>query len=358
MSTSIYQEVQAWFKRRFSHPEAVALLLTIVFGVLLLDLLGGYVLPALVSVVLAYLLMPLVQGLQHCRIPRWLAVTIVYCFFIGLVLALIVFFMPFLWRQLTALVDSIPQLVSSAKSWLMGLSHQYPTLLPADATAHLSDMMTVHASSVGKAILSTSLSGIPGIITVILYFILVPILVLFFLTDSATISQYILRYLPQERGLIVNVWMQINQQFAAYIRARVIEVVIVSIIAIVCFLTFGLPYAVLLGFFVGISCVVPYVGAVVAAIPVVVLGMMSWGLGMQTVYLIGAYFIICALDSYVITPWLFSETLALHPMVIIVSILLFGGLFGFWGVFFAIPLVLVIRILMDSWPSATVVSEG
>ena len=84
--------------------------------------------------------------------------------------------------------------------------------------------------------------------------------------------------------------------------------------------------------------------------PVVIVAFFQWGVGDHFWYVILAYSIIQAVDAVVLIPLLFSEVVNLHPVAIIVAILFFGGLWGFWGVFFAIPLATLVKAVLNAWP--------
>ena len=110
----------------------------------------------------------------------------------------------------------------------------------------------------------------------------------------------------------------------------------------------GLNYALLLGVCVGLSVLIPYVGAALVTIPVALIAFFQWGLTQDFYILMVAYFIIQILDGNVLVPLIFSEAVNLHPVAIIGAILLFGGLWGFWGVFFAIPLAVLVNATLDA----------
>ena len=107
----------------------------------------------------------------------------------------------------------------------------------------------------------------------------------------------------------------------------------------------------LLGLVVGLSVIVPYIGATVVTFPVLLVGWFQWGWGVDLGWLAMAYLIIQALDGNVLVPLLFSEVVSLHPVAIILAILVFGGFWGFWGVFFAIPLATLVNAVIQAWPS-------
>jgi putative permease len=116
------------------------------------------------------------------------------------------------------------------------------------------------------------------------------------------------------------------------------------------FSAFGLNYAMLLALVVGLSVIIPYIGASVVTVPVVLIAWFQWGWSPPFLWLTVAYLIIQALDGNVVVPLLFSAVVNLHPVAIIVAILIFGGIWGFWGVFFAIPLATVVQAILSAWP--------
>jgi putative permease len=120
----------------------------------------------------------------------------------------------------------------------------------------------------------------------------------------------------------------------------------------------GLNYAMLLGLSVGLSVIIPYIGAVVVTIPVALIAYFQWGFTAEFGWLMLAYGIIQAIDGNVLVPLIFSEAVNLHPVAIIVAVLVFGGLWGFWGVFFAIPLATLVQAVLVAWPRRSVAEEG
>ena len=108
----------------------------------------------------------------------------------------------------------------------------------------------------------------------------------------------------------------------------------------------------------GLSVVVPYIGAAVVTFPVVIAAYLEFGFSVDFGWVIGIYALIQALDGNVLVPILFSDVVNLHPVAIIVAILIFGGLWGFWGVFFAIPLATLVKSLLAAWPTGGGISEA
>jgi len=157
--------------------------------------------------------------------------------------------------------------------------------------------------------------------------------------------------LPKKRPVMNKIFAEMNQQIANYVRGKAIEILIVGSVSYVSFTILGLDFALLLALAMGFSVVIPYIGAVVVTIPVLLIGFFQWGWGYELLYLTIAYAIIQGLDGNVLVPLLFSEAVKLHPAAIILAVLFFGGLWGFWGVFFAIPLATLVKAIGNAWPS-------
>ena len=342
--------IREWFERNFSDPQAIALvvLLIIVFGIILT--MGQMLAPVLASIVIAYLLEGVVRKLENRYANRFRVVIVVFSAFMAFVAYLILGVSPLLWVQLTDLIQELPNYLSKGQVALMAIPEHYPIVTP-EQIREVSGLIQRELASAGQQLLSISLSSIPGIITLLVYLILVPLLVFFFLKDKKLIIGWSTGFLPEERKLSSQVWDEVDQQIGNYVRGKFWEILIVGMVTFFVFAFMGLKYAVLLGVLVGLSVLVPYIGAAVVTLPVAIVAYFQWGWSTDFAYLMVAYAIIQALDGNVLVPLLFSEVVNLHPVAIIVAILVFGGLWGFWGVFFAIPLATLVSAIISAWPA-------
>ena len=350
MQNPLLSSISNWFRRNFSDPAAVGLFFTVLFLFLFLQFFGHFFLPVLISIVLAYLLLSVVRLLKSWHCPHMLAVTIVFLLFVGLVVLGIFGFIPTVIHQLQNLTGEIPKTFTQAQGWMTDMIHRYPKVFSDEQLQRAVSFAQEESSRVGQFALKFIFALIPNVLTAVLYFILVPLLMFFFLKDSNQITQWFMQFLPKNRSLVSSVWKEINHKIGWYIRGRVIEILIVGVVTFIVFSVMGVEYALLLSFLVGLSVLIPYIGAIVVTIPVVILGLMQWGLSAQFIYMLIAYGVITVIDGYVLVPMLFAETMNLHPIVIILAVMVFGGLWGFWGIFFAIPLATVGDVLLRSWP--------
>lgn len=341
---------QSWMHRYFSDEEAVVLAVVLLLGFVVVLGFGSMLAPLLTGLVLAYLLQGLVQQLKRWKAPHWLAVWAVFLVFLGCLTTLFGVVAPLVWKQMINLFNELPRMLAEWQNLLMHLPERYPAFISEEQIERLIRSANAEAGQLGQWLLSQSLASLPMLMNLLIYLVLVPILVFFFLMDSQKITQWISGHLPARRRLVNVVWEEMNQQIANYIRGKAIEILIVGAVTYVCFTILKVNYAALLAVIVGLSVLVPYIGAAVATIPVALIGLFQWGLGNEFMVLMFAYAVIQALDGNVLVPVLFSEAVNLHPIAIIAAVLIFGGLWGFWGVFFAIPLATLFKAVLYAWP--------
>ena len=346
-----------WFKRTFSDPQIVFLTLILAVGFAIVLTMGDMLAPVLASVVIAYLLEGLVITLERRGLPRLIAAWVVFLVFLLFVSAIMLGLMPLLSRQVTGLVQQLPSMIGEGQTVLMQLPERFPEVISAQQVEELLDGIRGEIAGFGQAVLSMSVSSVVGLLTILVYLVLMPMLVFFFLKDKEVILRWFSRFMPGERGLADRVWVEVDRQIGNYVRGKFWDIIIVWAASLLAFSFFELQYAMLLAVLVGLSVVVPYVGATVVTFPVLLVAWFQWGWSQDLVWVTVAYLAIQALDGNVLVPLLFGEVVNLHPIAIIVAILVFGGLWGFWGVFFAIPLATLVNAVLRAWPNRGSVPE-
>lgn len=346
----MFKVLRNWMQRYFSDEEAVVLAVLLVLAFTIVLTLGGMLAPVLAGLVLAFLMQGMVVQLERLRMPEGAAVGLVFALFMGALVVFLLVLVPLLWHQLITLFNELPGMLAKWQSLLLLLPERYPHLVSDEQVLQAIDAARGEIGKFGQWALTFSLSSLPLLVNMMIYLVLVPILVFFFLKDRRMIGRWVRGYLPKERTLITRVAEEMNRQIANYIRGKVIEIFICGAVTYIAFVTMGLNYSALLAMLVGISVVVPYVGAVVVTVPVAFIALFQWGWSDQFIYLMAVYGIIQTLDGNVLVPLLFSQTVSLHPVAIICAVLLFGGLWGFWGIFFAIPLATLCKAVLDAWP--------
>lgn len=342
-----------WVEHYFPDEEAVSLLLLLVLGFTAVILFGRMLAPFLTALVVAFLLQGGVNALTRRGVPHLLAVCVIFLAFVGVFLALALVLLPLIWNQMVGLVQEIPRMFASGQQMLDGLQERYPQLVTPDQIQSWIGMAGRELTQFGQRALTLSLASLSNIMSLIIYLVLVPILVFFMLKDREQLVAFTLSLLPRQRLLMSRIWSEMDDQIANYVRGKCIEIVIVGVVAFVTFALFGLPYSALLGVAIGLSVLVPYIGAAVGTLPVAAVAGFHFGMSNEFLYVLMAYGVLQALDGNVLAPILFSETNNIHPVSIIVAVLFFGGIWGFWGIFFAIPLATLLKALVVAWPRGT-----
>ena len=340
-----------WYTRYLFEEESIILLILLAISVLLVVTIGDILAPLLAAIVLAYLMQGLSSQLQSHGLPQWVGVSVSFLVFMGAFFGVMLGLLPLAWRQLMSLASELPTMLDRGRQLLSVLPDRYPEIFTDQQVNELAGMAQAEAAKLGQFLVAQSLSGISGAFVLMVYMILIPILVFFFLRDRQQILDWLGGFLPDNRPLLRRIWGEMNLQFANYARGKVIEIIIVGSVSYVAFTWMGLSYAALLALLVGLSVIIPYVGAVLVTFPVVLVGFVQWGFSSEFYTLCIVYLVIQGLDGNVLVPLLFSEAVNLHPVAIILAILFFGGIWGMWGVFFAIPLATLIKAIIYAWPS-------
>ncbi len=372
-------QLNDWYQRHFSDPQVVILALFLVLGVAVVLVFGRMLAPVVASLIIAYLLEGLVQRLQRMGVPRMICVLSVFAVFMASLLFLLLTLLPMITRQLTAIVGELPRYIRIAQDWLATLPDRFPqvvapgsdslndlsllgeepeplVLISQEQLSQLLDSLGAELGRWGATLVS--FPAVLNVVSLLIFLVLMPVLVFFFLKDKDRLIAWFANYLPRDHALAATVWREVDVQIANYVRGKALEILIVWIVTYIVFAILGMPFAMLLSMLVGFSVLIPYVGAAVVTLPVALVALFAFG-GLTAAFwsVMIAYFIIQALDGNVLVPILFSEVVDLHPVAIITAILVFGGIWGFWGVFFAIPLATLVNAVLRAWPRVRLESD-
>ncbi|MDP1663892.1 MAG: AI-2E family transporter [Methylobacter sp.] len=339
------------FKRFLPNPQAVALAIILIVSFVLIYSLSDLLMPVFVSIVLAYLLEGLVSKAESMKMPRLPAIYLVFSVFMACLGFLLFYLIPIVSQQAVELVQHIPEILNRAQIGIMSLPEMYPQFISESKIQQMMFAVQRELLTYGQNILSRSAASVVGLVSVMIYLFLVPMMVFFFLKDKQMLVSWFLQFMPRDRRLTVRVWEEVDIQIGNYVRGKFAEVFILWAVSYVTYAAMGLNYAMLLAVLMGLQVIIPYIGATLVTFPVLGVAYFQWGLsGDEFMWVVIAYSIIQALDGVVLVPVLFSEAVNLHAVAIIVAILFFGGLWGFWGVFLAIPLATVVKAVLTAWP--------
>jgi putative permease len=342
--------ISGWINRYFSHEEAIFLVVFVVGVFVVLVFLGGILAPVLAGLVLAFLLEGIVDRLNRWHVPELVSVIVTFILFLGGVIALAVFVFPLIWRQMQGMIGALPEFIERLQEASVELARSFPQFITQEQVDNWGNLITNEVGAISGTLLGTVFTNVPSLVALLIYMVLVPFAVFFFLKDRRKLLDWFVSMLPENREVLNRVGAEMNVQLANYVRGKAIEILIVGSVTFVVFTLLGVRFAAVLSVLVGLSVLVPYVGAAIVTLPVAIMVFIQFGWSFELAYVLTAYGIIQALDGNVLVPLLFSEAVDLHPISIIVAILVFGGLWGLWGVFFAIPLATLVKAIINAWP--------
>ncbi len=340
-----------WYTRNFANPQTVILALILIIGSVLVIVMSKHLMPILISIVIAYLFEGTVQKLGYVGVNRTISASLMTAMFLTMILLLMFVLLPLLSTQITDLFRELPRMLGQGQQLLSQLPERYPDFISDQQIQEVLSLIRSEITNLGQQLVTLSLSSVVGVITFVVYMILLPLMLFFFLKDKHLILFWLSRFLPEDRELVHDVWTELNMKIASYVRGKFMEIAIIWIATYIGFALMGLNYAMLLSLLVGLSVIIPYVGATVVTIPVMLIAFFQFGTEPMFGYVLLYYAIVQFLDGNLLVPLLFSEVVNLHPVAIIVAVVFFGSLWGIWGVFFAIPLATLIQAVINVWPT-------
>ncbi len=347
----MFEQLNSFFKKIFNNEETIIFSVLILFALIMFTFFGPVLTPFLVSIVVAYLLVGVQKKIESFNVSKKISLIVTFLIFIIASLTLLIWLVPLLYIQLQAFVLDIPNLFNEFLTFVAALPTSYPDLISSEQISIFFQAVSSELSSITQNLVKSSISGIQSTITILLYIILFPILVYFFLFDRKNIIDGLIKIIPGKREMLSNVWSEMDGQLSNYVRGKTLEIFIIGVSAAIIFTSLGLKYSALLSVLVGLSVIIPYVGAFLVTIPVIIVGLLQFGLETPFYILLGLYLLLQALDGNLLVPIIFSDAVKLHPVAIILAVFIFGSLFGFWGVFFAIPMATFIKAVWNAWPS-------
>ena len=357
----IFQLFKVFIEKIFVNKQATTLIFTLVVLFTLMYLYSAFLMPLLLAGGITYTLNGPLTYLHRKNISNRSATIIVFgCFLV--LFALVLFSFPLLVRETTTLVGELINILTKYSSFeKIVASNPFLLEFASDLGMETEEIneslgaIFANLSEIGADLLTLGIASIfkefTQVLSLLIYLVVLPILVFYMMWDSENIGIFIRKYTSSNEEFSQGIWAKMDSQMANYIRGKVIEIMMIGLISFIMFTIFGLKYSFLLALLSGLSTIIPVVGATIVTIPVIIIAGIQFGFGSTFAAIVVLYLILQFLDGYVLVPKLFSEVMKLHPLVILGSVFLFGGIWGFWGAFFAVPIATFIRVLLDSWPA-------
>jgi len=306
---------------------------------------NGLFLPILLSLILTFLLDPIVQALEGEKIGRTTSIFIVYFLGIALVALLMTLIGPPNWKgMLNALKADFPRYIASAIEYLKGLLAGLQIHFPFIENYDLPGKLSTSAQQLFGMILKETPKSAMRIGSL---FLLVPLFSFFFLRDSKRIVRSLISLAPNRYfEMVLDIYDHVSWQLAHFIRGRVIEALIVGFVVYLGLSLTDIRYAPILGIIAGVTNLLPYIGPIIGMVPGIVIALVDLGLGGQFWWIVCVYLLIgqIILDNFILIPILISRVSNLHPLWVILAIVMGGKLYGVIGMIIGVPIASVIKI--------------
>jgi putative permease len=331
-------------------PQVIALLGVIVVALVLVVGFSEAMAPFFAAAVIAYVLNRMLCVLVRWGMPRWMAFTSLYLVFFLVLSWALIWLLPATVQQVKALVLDLPRIIGKLQGTVGESLDQYEKYLGAGYVHEVTSRLSEQLSGAIEATVARVLQGLPGVVTLFVYLILVTFLVFFFLKDKDAILAWIGRFWPRDRALLNRVLHDTDAHMGRYITGKIWEILLVGVGTEIVFAALGLRYAFLLALLTGLSVLIPYIGALVVTAPVAALALAQWGPTWDAGWVLLAYGVIQLIDGNILAPLILGDAVNIHPTAIILAVLVFGSLWGIWGAFFAVPLAVVVKSVLDALP--------
>ena len=337
-----------FFDTYFFKEEQYAALVLLLIALVLIYFVGSFITPFFVALLIAYLLNGAMAFFDTRGASKRTALSLAFIIFTAFYISIFLL-LPLITSQIGSLINELPAIANYVEKLAQNLLKAYPELFSQSQVDGLVGSITSFFPTIAEQILIQMNAGFSAMMNALIYIILIPFFVFFFLKDKTEMIEYATYFLPKNSQLLSTLWSDLNVQLFGYIRGKALEMIIVGFITSIVFALIGVNYSILLGIMVGLSVLVPLFGAIIVTIPVVAIGLFQYGLESTFFIFLASYLIIQTLDGNFLFPLLLGREVNLHPVLIILAILIFGGIWGFWGLLLAVPIATFIRSILRAW---------
>lgn len=299
--------------------------------------------PFLISGVLFYLLRPVVQQLERFRVPKGLAIILIYLVVIGLLVFIGFLAGPPLSIQVTKLVDNLPNMTDKAQQEFIKLSH-HPWIEPYVNWNEISQSVVKYLKSSFTEI-GTNIANFFGVITnIVMVLVTVPFILFYMLKEGEKAPSYMLRLFPEwERQQGMKILSDMDHALSSYIKGQVIVSVSIGVLVYIGYLIIGIDYSLILALIAMLTNVIPFLGPLLGVTPALIVALISSPVMVLKVLIVAV--IAQQLEGNLISPYVMGKNLKIHPLTIILLLLVAGSLGGFLGLLLAVPTYAVLKVI-------------
>ncbi|MDD3839938.1 MAG: AI-2E family transporter [Clostridia bacterium] len=303
-------------------------------------------LPVFIAGIISYILNPLVCFIDKYVKSRTISVIILFSAFIIILVLMVIFIVPKFYEDLSELFVVVPEYIERYKRVVDNFQNYLDS---SHMPMMLKDVINTNIQMIGNIIFRYFKSfnkTILNLFSQMLDIIIIPVLSFYFLKDMNYFKNKTVEILPLKyKKTIIGILKDINIVLAKFVRGQFIIALIIALMSTVGLYLLNIRYALLLGTLAGMFDVIPYFGPVIGAIPAILLAALESPSKIFSVIIV--FIIIQQVESGIITPKIIGDSMELHPIVVIISLLIAGKFFGILGMLIAVPIVATLRVIFN-----------
>ncbi len=309
--------------------------------------------PMVVAFAMAYIFNPVVDRFERLRVPRSIAIVLLFIIFVAASVLVGLIVGPQVAQEAIEVPHKLRQLLSEARPWAhnlfdIDLPDSFDSMLAALQAQVAKQEQAPFAGLANRAseLLSMLFGGTVSVLASLGSLLMVPLFAFFFLRDfHIIVATAALLWPAPSRPRFLATMREIDSMLSGFVRGQLIVGGILAVLYSVGFYLVGLPLALLVGIVTGLGNMVPFVGTAVGLVAATLMGLLSWQSWGHMALIYNVFVVIHVLEAWFVTPRIVGGSVGLPPLLVIISILVFGELFGFFGILVAVPLAAVLKIV-------------
>lgn len=308
----------------------------------------------LASLLLSFLLSPLVSFAENRGIPRVAVVLLIYVIVVAVLLLAVIFVGPILSNEVMRLTGELPEYERQLETILGELRTSLEERIPALDLPDLYLYLKERLVSSGGLDLGSVLSRLSGLFSIIMILVIIPIITFFFIVDGHLIQKALLKMVPNRYfEMCVLLLNRTGSAVQNYIRGQLIDSLYVGVMTTIGMAIIGLPYFLVVGIFAGLGNFIPYLGPIIGFIPAFFVALLTpgWFTGGNILLIAGIFVVVQLTESAFIYPIAVGKSVNLHPLIVILGITIGGRLAGIVGMLVVIPLISIVKVVIETTSS-------
>ncbi|PWI52059.1 AI-2E family transporter [Sulfoacidibacillus thermotolerans] len=308
------------------------------------DILWAILLPLVISIIATYVLRPIVDALVTRKVPRTLAILVIYALLAIFLFVIFLNALPLLSLQIQSFLRQLPGYVAAIDGLIDRMSF-VARVLPEGVRVALEKALNSAESDLLSS-LSRTLVGVKDMVSGAIQAFIIPFLVFYLLKDYSLFTALVVRLFPKRsRAAVAEILMRIDLSLGRYVRGQLLVMSLVGVATFIGLLIVRMPYAFMLSLLVALTNIIPYIGPFIGAAPALFMALsVSHGMLLKVLLV---NLVVQQLEGNLFSPWIMGKTMNLHPLLILLAVMFAGEVAGIAGLIFAVPVVAVLKVIFD-----------